>query len=186
MPILAGIDEAGYGPKLGPLVVTATAFEGAVVSRHADMWDLLKGAVCRGRRDGDGIVVADSKVLFSNRNMAPLEETALAVLGAVTGPVRSLPQLRRAVCHLEASDWDRYPWYARAQLRIPVQADAAVVEDKSRRLSGEMEKRGVRLLMIESIAVRAGTFNRLLRETDNKAVVLFAQVAKLVNVMGER
>ena len=54
MLIYAGIDEAGYGPMLGPLCVGLSVFrvDGAEAADGApNLWGALRGAVCRTRRD---------------------------------------------------------------------------------------------------------------------------------------
>ena len=57
MTLVAGIDEAGYGPQLGPLVVAGTAFRIEVAPAAGVLWDvlaeatvLIAGWTC-GRRD---------------------------------------------------------------------------------------------------------------------------------------
>ncbi len=61
MTVLAGIDEAGYGPTLGPLVVSLAAFRvaGAEAEAPGDLWSALGRSGCvlrepprapRGRR----------------------------------------------------------------------------------------------------------------------------------------
>ena len=45
MTIIAGIDEAGYGPLLGPMVVTITAFDVPDEKAKCSLWDLLNDAV---------------------------------------------------------------------------------------------------------------------------------------------
>ncbi len=90
--ILAGIDEAGYGPLLGPLVVCASAF--AVPGdmqdqiQHGDftvaetLWPLLKRAVARKGPLRDGrLVVADSKLVHAmTGGIGLLERTVLAMI----------------------------------------------------------------------------------------------------------
>src|ERR1035437_7248124 len=68
--ILAGIDEAGYGPLLGPPVVSATAFELEGVVLPVDMedvpcmWWLLREAVAKKSPAKKGrVLVADSKAV---------------------------------------------------------------------------------------------------------------------------
>src|SRR5262249_51334123 len=82
MPWLIGIDEAGYGPNLGPLVMSAVACRVPEALAGADLWRLLATAV---RHDGDPTdgrpLVADSKVVHAGpQGLAALE---LGVLGSV-------------------------------------------------------------------------------------------------------
>src|SRR5258705_466674 len=61
MPVAAGIDEVGYGPKLGPLVVAAAAFR--VEDPSVNLWDALASAVS-DRRNTERLPVLDSKELI--------------------------------------------------------------------------------------------------------------------------
>ncbi len=93
--IYCGIDEAGYGPMLGPLCVGFAAFrvEGWDPAGGApDLWEVLDKAVCRRGRDGRGrIAVADSKKLkLSNQSkgrhpLVHLERGVLAFGGLLSG-----------------------------------------------------------------------------------------------------
>ncbi|MFW6324641.1 MAG: hypothetical protein ACOC0U_06200, partial [Desulfovibrionales bacterium] len=79
MFVYAGIDEAGYGPIFGPLVIARSVFsvpeelhEGTAAPC---LWRLLKTGVCRSVKDSrNRIAVNDSKLLYSPaRGMALLE-----------------------------------------------------------------------------------------------------------------
>ncbi|MEO9590613.1 hypothetical protein [Rhodopirellula bahusiensis] len=66
---LIAVDEAGYGPKLGPLVIAATRWEGPTQSAEwndsiAKIWEVMKTPV---RIDGQLIRVDDSKRVFQSR-----------------------------------------------------------------------------------------------------------------------
>ncbi|MEM7577734.1 MAG: hypothetical protein AAF328_09685 [Planctomycetota bacterium] len=67
MRVFAGIDEAGYGPKFGPLTAGRCVLaveDGGGGNDALDFWALLREAVCRKPRDPDQrIAVADSKKL---------------------------------------------------------------------------------------------------------------------------
>ena len=59
-PLWAGIDEAGYGPNLGPLVMTAVVAEG----ERPDLWRDRESWICRAGGDPGRLWVDDSKRLY--------------------------------------------------------------------------------------------------------------------------
>jgi len=68
LAIVAGIDEAGFGPLLGPLVVTGVAFRVPDSQTHRCLWDTLSETCTRPPdRDSRRLAVADSKQLFRGR-----------------------------------------------------------------------------------------------------------------------
>jgi hypothetical protein len=99
-----GIDEAGYGPNLGPLVMTAVMAESSVEkSREGDaasldFWDDLCATVDRAGGDPDRLWVDDSKAIFcGGKGRQRLETSALAAIHAAAAAcprsVRSLLEL---------------------------------------------------------------------------------------------
>lgn len=76
MIILAGIDEAGLGPTLGPLVTASAALEVPEEWRPGTPWERLESAFCREWRKGETRAgVADSKVLYRTGGLGALELT---------------------------------------------------------------------------------------------------------------
>jgi ribonuclease HII len=64
MTILMGIDEAGLGPILGPLAVSAAVFRVSDEDLDTSLWSLLAPQVSRKvSRKRRALAVADSKSL---------------------------------------------------------------------------------------------------------------------------
>src|SRR5688572_27316301 len=92
--ILAGIDEAGYGPVLGPLVVGCCAFEidcepgeiqkGEKNEKLPCLWKRLRRVAGKSRdKRGKRIHINDSKVVYNpNQGLKELEKSVLALLAA--------------------------------------------------------------------------------------------------------
>ena len=80
MAHIVGIDEAGYGPLLGPLVCAATAFRGPDDCMDADLWKRLQAGVVRnGSTRSRKVWIADSKTLYqSQAGIGLLEKMVLA------------------------------------------------------------------------------------------------------------
>ena len=88
---VVGIDEAGYGPNLGPLVQAAIALE--LPDGDAAGWDALKSIVRQARGKGDGrILIDDSKKVFSRGGLAALENGLGRTLGIAPGTLREFLQ----------------------------------------------------------------------------------------------
>ncbi|MFO0804183.1 MAG: hypothetical protein U0791_13810 [Gemmataceae bacterium] len=88
---IAGLDEAGYGPNLGPLVQAAISLE--LPDDAADGWDSLAEIVrkVRGQRD-DRIIIDDSKKLYTKGGLAALESSLARSLGIASGTLREFLQ----------------------------------------------------------------------------------------------
>jgi len=176
--VIAGIDEAGYGPVLGPLAVSAAAFEmdGERRSEPDEPWRRLTGCVSRSGRGG-GMRVADSKALYSGRGpLAPLELPVLAFAATLTGGIH--PASVEALCGSLLSErcrasLEEHPWYAPRGERLPLEASCA-------ELAARCAQRGVRPRLLAGRALAEGAYNRRVARTGNKAAVLLELVAELL------
>ena len=85
MVILAGIDEAGYGPLLGPLVVSVAALEMPAELLRADLWDHLSKAVAKDKKGFNGrLLITDSKKAYTpSSGIAHLRRTVLSSLAVI-------------------------------------------------------------------------------------------------------
>ena len=92
-----GIDEAGYGPNLGPLVMTAVVAESSD-DRPPDLWADLSATVCRARGDTDRVWVDDSKALYrGGQGRDRLEAACLAAVSTVGGSPDTLGGLLASI-----------------------------------------------------------------------------------------
>ncbi len=98
MPWVVGIDEAGYGPNLGPLVQAAVALR--LPSDDLAGWETLKPWVRRCHEADDGrILVDDSKKVHAGPNgVAKLEDGTRRALGYPDGE-SELPALSPHLRH---------------------------------------------------------------------------------------
>ena len=183
MAILAGIDEAGYGPLLGPLVVSGVAFRVPEDQLGACLWDKLR-ATCSGEARGCGrrLLVADSKKLYhSGTGLAQLERAALVMLA--TGGHR--PASLRAVLKLVApgalEDMEHYAWYADADVDLPLSDGAGDIGTRANAVRRDCAAQDIKLVGVFSELLLAGHYNRLVKNTRNKAVVLLGMALRVMD-----
>ena len=195
MAVVAGIDEAGYGPRLGPLVVSGVAFEVPDEAEGQCLWERLAGIVGRSPRDRALIAVDDSKRLFSQAGgVRHIERAALAFAAAAHSPEASAAESpsagwhRRPACDLTfrsllaslaemTEDLDAYPWYRGADFSLPLAADPAQLEADAARLRSAD---GARFLEARSCPVLVGEFNRTVERVGTKSATLFMKTALLL------
>lgn len=91
MTLVIGVDEAGYGPNLGPLCIGLSAWEVRSEERGArgeglSLFQLLKPVVCSKASKGR-LAVADSKLLYKpGGGLEALELGVLGMLALLDGP----------------------------------------------------------------------------------------------------
>ncbi len=190
---VVGIDEAGYGPLLGPLVVSATAFDVPVSvlkqavdpADGADLWKLLSSGVQRGLSKRDPrLAVADSKKLHGKgggkHGVLLLERAALSFLGQLGEMPGTLRELLRGVCPHVLGQLGGYPWYAGADVDLPVDCDRGAVGLQRNSLGRSLAEAGVRFRGAWVEVLPEGHFNRQVEATRNKAIVLFGRTTRLI------
>lgn len=174
-----GLDEAGYGPTLGPLVVAATAFR-FENEPPEDLWRLLRRSVTRAPRRRDRrIPILDSKVLFTpRRGIAPLEE---AVLSATRASRPGADEDVESDLGLRFTEADSiYPWYREHAIEIPLAADTLRTRARASRLAADLEDHGGAYLGARAIPLEARDFNSLVEEKGNKSIALFSIWSRLL------
>ena len=179
----AGIDEAGYGPNLGPLVMTAVVAEGPD-SRPPRVWDDLAATVARADDPTRRLWVDDSKRVFKARKGRDrLDAATLAVLDAAGRPApRTLGGLFEALGAGTLVDVELVPWLDAGRApKYPPLLNRSFAEDAVARrpLAGAPW----RVVDVRSAVVGPGRFNAGLdaAATGSKAAVHFAAFAELID-----
>ena len=182
-----GIDEAGYGPNLGPLVMTAlVAEEPAGTPPH--VWDDLKATVSRADDPSGRLWVDDSKRVYKARKgRERLDAATLAVLAAVGRPLpRTLAALFDAVGAGSTADVELAPWLdPGADPRYPPLLSRSFAEAAVARRP--FDGAGWRVVDVRSVVIGPARFNNSLAmsPTGSKATVHFAAFAALIRHVWE-
>ncbi|MBV6519822.1 MAG: hypothetical protein DCC43_10700 [Candidatus Brocadia sp.] len=185
MAIIAGIDEAGYGPVLGPMVTTIVAFHVPDEKIDHSLWDLLKDAVSSDLKGGNQrIAVRDSKKLYRPQHgpgLKPLEVGALSFLESKGLNITSFCQLLDSLSYHAAGGLSLYPWYAGKDYPLPLTTNRIVIVNSADALNQAFDKQGVRFFHASSCVVPVQEFNEQIRLFRNKSLVLFKACAGLVS-----
>lgn len=194
MGLVIGMDEAGYGPNLGPLVVTTTVWEVPGHPRETDFWTQFAEACCSCPEKGDQrLHIADSKQVYNpSRGLAALERSVLAALYLAQVPCGCFQDLWRSLTRGEklpacpprkhltdgsadrpaACDHESEPWFADADVDLPHELHTERAAELAERWQTCCERSGLRLRAIRSDIVLTDRFNRLTRSADSKGVAL--------------
>jgi len=180
--IIAGMDEAGYGPLLGPLVVSATVFE--IPDDRADecLWDVLRDSVTRTVRKRDPrLPIADSKKLFTRgQGFHHLERGALCALAMAGVQPKTFEQLLGSLAPDVPGAARSYPWYQTLDIPIPVECTSAELGMQCNALRHSLSACGGRFVGALCEPLLEGHYNRLVEKTRNKSVVLLGLTLRLI------
>jgi len=196
MPYLIGVDEAGYGPNLGPLVISATAWHvprqvccgGRDAVPDLELYDVLSSAVSRSP-DERRIAIADSKLLYKpGGGLRLLERGVLPVLqltGQTADDWNSLLESLAADPHAART---ALPWYQNRRQRLPTTIDAETCGDLANKLQSACASAGARPVAIASRTVFPAEFNHHAQRHGSKGVALshfsLSLVAGLLSQLG--
>ena len=199
MWVYAGIDEAGYGPMFGPLVVgrSVLAIDRDGPAAHPVgapdlLWDHLSKAVCRTLSDRRGrIPVNDSKKLRTAAAGIKHLELGCLAWAALAGhrpeSVNGWLECLGEGCHKDLSTmpWyqpsDQQPWAA-----LPTCVEKGQLAVGRGLLAVTARSRGVKLLDLGAAVVLEDRFNQMVAATRSKASVSFTFVAGHLQAVWER
>lgn len=181
MVVLAGIDEAGFGPILGPLVVSSSAFSIPQNLLTADLWQILRKSVGSTRKHLAGrLLITDSKKAYSKqKGIGHLQRTVLACLGCLGKNPATLTELLTLLSPDCIERLNDYPWHRDiADYRLSV--DASDMAIASSVLKEDLASNGIELLGLKSCCLDVAYYNKMVGSVKNKASVLFTAVSQLI------
>ena len=183
MTVVIGTDEAGYGPNLGPLVITATAWRFPDGWTPEQCWVGLSDCVSRTRPDSPAMLhIADSKQVYSSgQSMAPLEQSVLTLLAVLGHQPVSIRQIGEIIAGSSfAAAWTCEPCHVSRCVRVPVVAEKEDIAESTTRLRNTLSKNSAALLCVNSRILYPSEFNALVQQFGSKGRVLSSATLELV------
>ncbi|MBL0922531.1 MAG: hypothetical protein IBJ10_10440 [Phycisphaerales bacterium] len=191
--VYAGLDEAGYGPMLGPLCVAVSVFRvrgWAAGAPAPDLWKSLRAAVCRAGEKAAArrVAIDDSKRLKGPatendpHGVARLERAALAMLMLCGRQFASDADVLGAF----GADPEPHPWSSAPPRPAPLANDAARLRIDANHLGSAMAGAGVEPLDLRVCAVGVDEFNQSCARLGSKGAVNFEAAAGHMRYVWER
>jgi len=181
MAVLVGIDEAGFGPLLGPLVVSSSALSLPKHLLHADLWQILSKSTANKRRHLAGrLLIADSKKAYSKSlGIKQMQRTVLTCLASLGEKPATLTELMTLLCPDCLEQMDEYPWHKQAA-SCRLSADEVDVAIAAEVLKNDLGSNHIKMLELKSCCLDVGCYNKMVSAVRNKADVLFSTVSRLI------
>jgi ribonuclease HII len=175
---VVGIDEAGYGPNLGPLVQAAVSLR--LPDGDKAGWKTFRKLVRRSHEDDDGrLLIDDSKKVYTSHGLEALERGARAALLLLDPTVGDL--IRKTGLDGVLEELIAEAWYDPHE-PAPVAAAAEDVLAAFEALSGRL-KEGIGFGSPCANVVPAPRFNQICEESGSKGAVLALGAVRLMPSM---
>ncbi|MBN2180722.1 MAG: hypothetical protein JW715_02315 [Sedimentisphaerales bacterium] len=183
MAFLVGIDEAGFGPILGPLVVSSSVFSLPDNLLTADFWQILRRSVAKKRKQLSGrLLITDSKKAYNKTiGIKHLERTVLTVLRYLCKQPTNLSELVLTLCPDCLGRLKDYPWYKDVE-NYPLSEETGDRKIALSMLADDLASNGIQLKELCSCCLDVAYYNKMVTSVKNKASVLFTKTSRLIQM----
>ena len=178
---LIGLDEAGYGPTLGPLCHGVSAFYLADREVPPDLWELFSANISRHPAPENKLCVDDSKKVYAgSEDLSVLFQSVRHFLGCSSDGAHELKTEEALLAQLlhgdDRGEVEADPWGART-------AETQSIELAMIALKEFLATHKAQCVFVRSAACPARTFNRWLSEnpTGNKADLSWSRAQCLLH-----
>jgi hypothetical protein len=187
MAWIIGIDEAGYGPNLGPFVTSSAAFRVPDGDGTANLWQLLHTVVRRAvDPTDDRILIDDSKAVYSTaRGLLGLEHGVLATLWRASAKCATLQHFLEWACADCLADLHGEAWFT-GDGSLPFCAEPGAVATDAERFDLACETAGIERGPVRSVTVCTPRFNALCEAAGSKGAVLAHGLGRLLRYNCDR
>lgn len=186
MTLLIGTDEAGYGPNLGPLLISATAWHVPNDADATDLYRVLRKVVRSDVSSAEHVPIADSKELYKpGGGWANLERGLLPCAACAGQAVTTWREAWTTLAPRDAGYVDELPWFEGYDAALPADLELSELKRCGERLAQGLREASVSLLELRSTAIFPARFNKLLDEHESKGAALSHETLQLVQAVLE-
>ncbi|MBU0754444.1 MAG: hypothetical protein KJ645_04850 [Planctomycetes bacterium] len=187
---LIGIDEAGLGPRLGPLVVSLVCVESLKNPQSISLYKVMSDAISlTAPLESPQVRLGDSKIIYRGaRDFAHLEKTALSFWYASHGEIPgTLANWLNKLCGSAQPDFSNCPWYGPnpGTFSMPCDLTDDMVIGSGHQLMTQLAKGGIDCLSIKQRVVTAPDLNRKIDRLGLKSEalieILFSMIKELLD-----
>jgi ribonuclease HII len=183
-------DEAGYGPNLGPLVIGATRWE--TENEDFDFQSALsefvfdqksKLSAYEKRNSASGLMIADSKAVYSSGKIELLERGVLASLIAIHESIPGNVEELMVMLGVDANSIQDSEYFQCHDAKLPLTSDSKQIEILGQRFAKSLAADGAAIKQLGVAIVFPKRFNEGVEEHGNKASCLTAESLGLIKSM---
>ena len=180
---ILGTDEAGYGPNLGPLVISVSVWTAERDLSGTEMYERLRPVVCQAsnkkalKSSPGSFLLDDSKKLYQGQKAAGLKHLEYALLSALRSLGRlendaSFSDLFNALTVCNDQTYQLPPWEVPESTPLPIDADKTCLDETTAAFKRIQEESGIHLTDLRSDVVFPARFNAQCDALGNKSTLL--------------